>query len=98
RNRKALDQVLLLLLSDKADEWPSELKTEDGQTVRVSWDLPLPSPSRTLQENVYARAQILYQYALGASVTDLQAALERDIAAIQSAYGRVIRRSPDTGP
>lgn len=98
RNRKALDQVLLLLLSDKADEWPSELKTEDGQTVRVSWDLPLPSPSRTLQENVYARAQILYQYALGASVTDLQAALERDIAAIQSAYGRVIRRSSDTGP
>ena len=97
-DRKALDQVLLLLLGEKVDQWPSELTAKDGQTVRVSWDLPLPSPSRTLQENVYARAKILYQYAQEARLTGLQMALEADITSMKETYAAVTHRSPGAVP
>lgn len=89
--RKELDQVLCLLLGEGT---VSELTAEDGATVgatvRVSDDLPTPSPLRTLQENVFKRAQKLFQYALGAGRTRLQKLLEGDIELMRGVYEKAV--------
>ena len=86
-----LDRVLHLLLGVEASSWPAELPAVGGETVSVSTDLPLPSPLRTLQENVYDRAKKLYEYAQGAAnLTGLQKALEDDIGAMKDAYAAAV--------
>ena len=93
-----LDKVLHLLLGIEAATWPAELPADGGAIVAVSTDLPLPSPLRTLQENVYERAKKLYELAqTAANLTGLQKALEDDIGAMKDAYAVAVHGSSGSG-
>jgi hypothetical protein len=85
-----LDQVLRLLLGEKSGTTLSELATPTGDPVRLP-DLPPPSPLRTLQENVFARAKFLFESATTAPKTQIQGLLEADVELLQAAYKKVIR-------
>ncbi|WP_298879164.1 patatin-like protein [uncultured Bradyrhizobium sp.] len=82
-----LEAVLHLLLGEGA---VTALASHAGGTVPVSNDLPTPSPLLTLQENVFARATTLYQYAAQANLTGLQKGLQDDIELIRRAYASAI--------
>jgi patatin-related protein len=84
-----LDQVLRLLLGEKTGPALRELATPDGKPVRLP-DLPPPSPLRTLQENVFARTQLLFRSATAASKTRVQTLLEADVELLRSAYAQVL--------
>ena len=90
-----LDQVLRILLGEE-----SALKQLNAQTggapVRLPTDLPPPSPLRTLQENVFLRAESLFQQAVGARKTEIQEALEVDIELLKSKYKEVLGRAPSS--
>ncbi|EJN11073.1 patatin-related protein [Bradyrhizobium sp. YR681] len=87
--RSELDPVLCLLLGEGT---VSELAAGagPGTTVPVSNDLPTPSPLRTLQENVFARAKKLFEYASAANQTRLQAELEGHIEYMRGAYAKAV--------
>jgi patatin-related protein len=90
-----LDRLLGLLLHEKLDPPLEELETLTGTKVEVpTIELPAPSPLRTLQENVFARASALFELAKRGSKTKIQASLEADVEALRIAYADVIRISP----
>ena len=92
-----LDQLLHLILGEQLDFPLTELNTRDQKPVRVAIEeLPPPSRLRTLQENVFARAQRLYRLAKEASSqTEIQDLLEEDLAALRQTYEGVIRSSSE---
>jgi hypothetical protein len=90
-SRPFLDQVLRILLGEESAL--RELDTLAGAPVELPSDLPPASPLRTLQENVFARAQSLFRHAIAARKTKVQEALEADIALLKSSYAAVIGRT-----
>ena len=90
--RATLDQLLRLLLDEKLVPPLRVLYTSDKRPVEVAIDeLPPPNRLRTLQENIFARAQALFGLAKGAHAqTEIQDLLENDLAALQKSYERVI--------
>lgn len=93
--RKTLDLVLRLLIGEKLDPPLTTLLCLDGSTTRLPLkDLPPPDPLRTLQENVFARAEFLFKAAGEVRRTQLQDLLERDITRLREVYALVIRPDP----
>jgi patatin-related protein len=91
---ETLDQLLGFILDGKTS--PPELKSIDGASVPVKVEeLPPPSRSRTLQENVFARAEALFGLAQGASRTELQVVLEKDLDTLRESYAQVIGAGAD---
>lgn len=94
-SRDTLDQLLCLLLGDQLQSPLKVLHTRAKEPVEIKMeDLPPPSPLRTLQENVFARAKALFGLAQGASRTEIQDLLEEDLEALRTSYAAVIRSSP----
>ena len=88
-DRAALDQLLGLLLGEVLDPPLKFLPASDGKsTVPVAAEaLPPRNRLRTLQENVFARAQALFGLATGASSkTAIQEMLEANMAALRHSY------------
>jgi patatin-related protein len=85
------DRVLGLLLGEKSATELEVLATPDGTPVRLPPDMPPPSPLRTLQENVFMRAEFLFEQAKTASKTQIQQLLETDVKLLRAAYAAVIR-------
>ncbi len=79
--RKQLAALLGLLLGQAGID---SLPGVNGQVVpiRVA-DLPPPSPSRTLQQNVFDRAQMLFRLARAGQRTELQEQLEADLEGLR---------------
>jgi patatin-related protein len=93
-DRAMLDQLLGLLL--EPDPRLTELAAAaDGTSVPLPKDLPPPSPTRTLQENVFERAKVLFISAQGATLTRLQKMLEDDLDTLRNTYVQVIRTPDD---
>lgn len=94
--RRQLGQVLALLmgetLSEPLDSLPSQADPAQSVPLRTQ-AMPLPSPLRTLQENVYARARELFRAAEVGRLTQLQHLLEQDIVAIGARYVRATTAS-----
>jgi|ERR1700756_136559 hypothetical protein len=67
-----------------------ELDTRTGK-VSLPTHLPPPSPLRTLQENVFARASALFERAKQGSKTQIQELLEADVGKLRDAYAEVIQ-------
>ena len=91
-----LDQVLRLLLGEKSGATLSELVTPTGDPVQLPI-LPPPSPLRTLQENVFARAKFLFESAATAPKTQIQGLLETDVDLLRAAYKKIIRPDEHEG-
>ena len=94
--RATLDQLLRLILGEKVDNPLTTLSAGGKESVRVAREeLPPLNPRRTLQENVFARAQVLFRLAKEAvAITDIQTVLERDLAALCQRYEAVKSPSP----
>jgi patatin-related protein len=94
-----LDRLLRLLMGEQLDPPLTELPASDESKKWVPIKieaLPLPSRLRTLQENVFERAQALFELANEASLrTQIQDLLEEDLARLKDGYASVIRWSPD---
>jgi len=88
-----LAQMLRLLLGEKSDTNLKQLETPTGEPVQLA-ELPPPSPLRTLQENVFTRAEFLYQKAAGASKTRLQKLLEDDVKLLKDEYAKTLGSEP----
>ena len=94
--RKTLDQVLGVIVGEKSANELATLAAVDGAAVQLPWiDLPEFNPRLTLQENVFARAKTLLEFAQKGPRTQLQDFLERDIARLRNEYAKVIR--PNNG-
>ena len=94
--RETLNQLLGLLLGERG---LSVLHTSTGEPVPIKVeDLPPPSPLHTLQENVFARAEVLFSLAAGASLTAIQGLLEADLAALRAGCAKVAGRSSGGQP
>lgn len=90
-----LDRVLRLLLGEALVPPLTELDTTTGTKVPLPTnELPLPSPLRTLQENVFERASFLFEAAKRGATTQIQQLLEADVGELLAAYAKVIRSSP----
>ena len=94
-SRDTLDQLLRLLLGEEPDPALEELATRTGTTVPLPTDLPPPSPLRTLQENVFARVQTLFERAMVGPQAAIQQLLEADIGELRASYAKVIHPSPE---
>ncbi|HEU0082176.1 MAG TPA: DUF3376 domain-containing protein, partial [Bradyrhizobium sp.] len=85
-----------LLLGEKLDPPLTVLFTRDKKPVSIKGEeLPPPSRLRTLQENVFQRAQKLFGLALETSPTEIQVLLEEDLATLRDSYAKVIRGAFD---
>ncbi|MCA6215660.1 patatin-like protein [Ideonella sp. B7] len=94
--RQQLQRVLRLLLGEALDPPLTALPSEDGGEVSIALGrLPPLQAQRTLQENVFARAQALFQLANAGRRTHLQALLEDDLAGLGTQFRRYTRRSPE---
>jgi patatin-related protein len=94
-----LDRLLGVLLGEALDPPFTVLYTPDQKPVEVKVDeLPPPSRLRTLQENVFQRAQFLFGLAQGASRTAIQDQLEKDLIAMRDSYAKVIRSADSKVP
>lgn len=89
-----LIQTLRVILGQKPDPKLKALTTKSGTPVPLPSDLPPPSPLRTLQENVFANAKMLFEYTRLVEATQLQVALEGDIRALKDGYAPVIGIAP----
>jgi len=93
-SRDTLDQLLCLLLGDQLQSPLKVLHTRAKQPVEIKMeDLPPPSPLRTLQENVFARAKALFGLSQGASRTEIQDLLEEDLEALRTRMRAAARGS-----
>lgn len=92
-DRDMLDQLLGFLLEPSSPL--KELPVGDGTSVHLPDSLPLPSPTRTLQENVFERAKALYISAQGATLTRLQKMLQADLDTLRNTYVEVMRTPDD---
>jgi patatin-related protein len=90
-----LIQTLRVLLGQKPDPNLKALTTKSGKPVELPSNLPPPSPLRTLQENVFTNAKMLFKYTKSVEPTNLQTALEADILALKDGYEPVIGMAPD---
>jgi patatin-related protein len=91
---ETLDRVLRLLLGEVLNPPLTELETTTGEKVQLpTANLPPPSPIRTLQENVFARARFLFERAADAPKTRIQESLEADVERLRARYAIVIGRS-----
>ena len=80
--RQQLQRVLKLLMGEALEPPLDSLPDETGQPVSIARaGLPPLDPQLTLQENVFARAQALFQLAGAGRRTRLQALLEGDLQA-----------------
>lgn len=87
--REQLDQVLGLLMGETLSKPLTALPSHDDAKRLVPLKLgamPLPSPLRTLQENVYARALGLFAAADAGALTELQHLLQTDILDLAAHY------------
>ena len=87
-----LGRLLGLIIGEKLAEPLQTLPGTDGKPVRVLTEkLPLPSPLRTLQENVFARTQGLFEAARLGHRTQLQEQLETHILALRDSFASFFR-------
>lgn len=87
-----LGRLLGLIIGEKLAEPLQTLPGTDGRPVRVlTAALPLPSPLRTLQENVFARTQRLFEAARLGHRTQLQDQLEGHILALSASFASFFR-------
>lgn len=94
--RQQLQRVLKLLMGEALEPPLDSLPDETGQPVSVARaGLPPLDPQLTLQENVFARAQALFQLAGAGRRTRLQALLEGDLQALGAQFRRYTRRSEE---
>jgi patatin-related protein len=85
--RAQLQEVLRLLIQEPTGI--EQLNALDGAAVPLAKEeLPPPSATRTLQENVLARAKGLFRIARAGRRTVLQDALEADIEAVRGEYAQ----------
>ncbi len=102
-----LTQTLDLLLDTGASTQPSQPAPGGANELRLADFLPaevklkltqaskLPSATRTLQERVYQRAQLLYLEMRNHGATPLQNALEGDLDAIGALVTQVVEGTPE---
>ena len=94
--RQQLQRVLKLLMGEALEPPLDSLPDETGQPVSIARaGLPPLDPQLTLQENVFARAQALFQLAGAGRRTRLQALLEGDLQALGAQFRRYTRRSEE---
>ena len=87
-----LGRLLGLIIGEKPAEPLRTLPGVNGLPVRVlTAKLPLPSPLRTLQENVFARTQGLFEAARLGHRTQLQDQLEQHILTLRDGFIRYFR-------
>jgi patatin-related protein len=98
--RAQLGQVLALLMGETLASPLRSLPDVAGADVPLLLDtMPLPSPLRTLQENVYQRANGLFEAARRGRRTQLQALLEADLDTFRiTATGTAAASPPGTAP
>lgn len=90
--REQLQALLRLLLGDTEGLELDELPGVDGRPVRIAAaELPPPSPLRTLQQNVFDRAQRLFRLAQSGQRTRLQELLEKDLEGMRLDGGDQLR-------
>jgi patatin-related protein len=90
-NCNILNQLLSLILGEPVDNPLTTLDSRDNKPVEVKGSaLPPPSRLRTLQENVFDRAQALFGLAQGAAPTKIQYLLEQDLVRLRDGYAEVI--------
>lgn len=94
--RQQLNQVLGLLMGEDVapplESLPSHADPQRQVPLRLQ-AMPLPSPLRTLQENVYARARELFRAADLGALTELQHLLQSDIDALRTRYAQAVAAS-----
>lgn len=94
--RRQLQRLLKLLMGEALDPPLDSLPDETGTAVSVAGQrLPPLDPQLTLQENVFARAQALFQLAGAGRRTRLQALLEEDLQTLGTQFRRYTRRSEE---
>lgn len=97
-DRLLLDRILRLLIGEKLDPPLRELPGTAGEPVPLALGvLPLPSPQRTLQENVFERARGLFEAARAGRRTKMQDLLEGDIEAVRRQYTAKTRAEGNPG-
>ncbi len=82
--RALLEKILRLLIGEPLDPPLRALEASDGSHVPLAQgQLPPASAQRTLQENVYERARVLFAAARGERRTKIQDRLEADIEVLR---------------